>query len=475
MQVPKIDPTNNRLTTEGPGQTIRQKNTSGEALSIIGSAVENIGQAFYKANLLTEQTKAENNYNARMMDIKERAANDPDTSDEKLKAYHDEIAQASTDSADFIKSGGAKQQFGLELQGKSDIAKFQISTNFQKKKLQDLKDNTEIYLQGAQDNYIRTTDPKLKASAIIERNAKIKKLVDVNMLTPAEGKLQMMKLDKDWALAQVNYDISTNPEAARKALAGKEYINVPEEDRVDLMHKAGIAIKQNARDAADQIETAQIQTQANYLSKLAGGQANWMTLADVAKDVRNGAIPEKFATAYADVLEARAKGKQFQPSQDENRNYPQFINAVYQAKDQKELQNAMYSLLLDHKNISQEKMSVLINGALERGKALSLDPKQIDPKQQEIDSAAMAISNMGRRTGMDPQDISEIYQNFNNDIAAGKTPKEALDKGVRANALKKNPALVNIPITGKIMIDRNGNKAMVFPDGHFEEIQSSKK
>lgn len=472
MQVPKIEPTNNRLTTEGPGQTISQKNTTGEAISILGDTVQNIGNAFYKANLLAEKTKAENFYNSRMADIEQRAAEDPDTSDEKIKSYHDEINQASTDSADFIKTNSEKSLFGLELQGKSDMTKFHINNDFQKKKINELKDNTEIYLQTAQDNYIKSADPRFKASAILERNNKIKEAVGAHLLTPAEGQLQIMKLDKEWALAQVNYDIATNPEMAIDSLKKKEYENVDEKDRVDLMHKAGIAIKQNVRDAADQIEIAQIKTQSDYLSKMASGQANWMTLSDVANDVRQGAIPEKFATAYADVIDDRAKGKEYMPNAEENKNYPQFISAIYQAKDQKELQQALYGILIDHKNMSQEKMAVLINGALERGKTLSLNPKQIDTKQQEIDSAAMAISNMGRRTGMNPQDISEVYQNFNKDLASGKTPKEALDNGVRINALKKNPALADIPISGKIKMDRFGNMARVFPDGHFEEIDS---
>ncbi len=470
MQVPRVYPTNNTLTTVGPGQTISQKNTTGEVISTIGQTVQNIGAAFQKVDLLTEKTKAENAYTSKMVDIESRAAQDGDTSPEKQKAYHDEINQATTDSASFIKTPSEQQQFSLELQGKSDIAKMKVNAGFQKKKIKESKDNIEIYLQQAQDNFIKSTDPKTKATAILERNNKIKDAVNANLLAPAEGQLQIAKLDKKWALAQVNYDITTNPEMARDGLKNKEYDNISEQDRVDLIKKSDLAIKQNAQAAADQIEVAQIKTQSDYLSKMASGQASWMTLSDVANDVRNGSIPEKFGTAYADVIKARAQGIQYRPKQDENRNYPDFISKIYEAKDQKELQGALYGLLLDHKNISQEKMSVLINGALERGKALSLNPAQLDSKQQEIDSAASAVVNMGRRNGMSNNEISDVYQNFNKDLASGKTPKESLDNAMKINALKKNPSLLSIPATGKMMIDQNGNRAMVFPDGHFEEI-----
>lgn len=460
MQVPRIGVTSNTLTTRGPGQTTNQKNTTGEVVDILGKTVQNIGEEFQRADLLFEKTKAENSYNSRMADIEQRAAQDNDTSPEKQKAYHDEINQAASDSSSFIKTPSEQKLFSLELQGKSNIAKMNISNDFQKKKIKETKDNIEIYLQQAQDDFIKSNDPRFKASSILERNNKIKEAVDANLLTPSEAKLQIVKLDHDWGLAQVNYDITTNPDMAKDGLKNKEYANISEEDRVDLLKKSNLAIKQKTQEQADQIELSQISNESNYLSKFANGEAGWMTISDIASDVRQGIIPEKFGSAYADVIKAQGE---YQPQQPENENYPAFIDAIYKAKDKKELQNSLLGLLKDHKNISQEKLSVLINGALQRGNALSLRPAQIDPKQQEVDSAAMAVTNFGRRAGMSSNQISDIYQNYNKDVSAGKTPKEAYENAINAHVVSQYPAAATMENPPNLIIDSNSPIRVIFP------------
>ena len=61
--------------------------------------------------------------------------------------------------------------------------------------------------------------------------------------------------------------------------------------------------------------------------------------------------------------------------------------------------------------------------------------------------------------------------NFNPDLK--KTDEEITDftnSLIKSEAVKLNPKIGSLPDTGKIMIDANGNKAKVYPDGRYEEI-----
>lgn len=227
---------------------------------------------------------------------------------------------------------------------------------------------------------------------------------------------------------------------------------------------------------AEKIEVQRIiKNQSDRLTKFASGDSSWQDLDEIAKEVREGNLPEKFGAALSDVITAREYGE-YRPGQ-ENKNYPAFIEKVYNAGSQEEIQKALVGLLNDHKDIAQDKMAVLINEAIKRGESLPLrsedESSNYNPQQTGIDIAVKAGLDFGRNNGLTSQEVSDIHQDFMFEVGKGRTPDEANRIAQQKFALRTNPNLANIPIEGKMMIDANGVKALVYPDGSWKEMGTS--
>jgi len=64
----------------------------------------------------------------------------------------------------------------------------------------------------------------------------------------------------------------------------------------------------------------------------------------------------------------------------------------------------------------------------------------------------------------------EAQRLFINGVNKGLSPENAKDVAIKSIALKTNSKISNLPKEGKVMIDKNGNKAMVYPDGTFKDL-----
>lgn len=202
-------------------------------------------------------------------------------------------------------------------------------------------------------------------------------------------------------------------------------------------------IQQQAQVATVQ---KQISGQANLLGQLANGKGGWMNMDDMASLVQQGVVSEKFARAYSDVVASKGG---YQPKEDRNTNFPQFIDAIYHAKDQTTLHDTLIDLMQQHKNMSQDAMAVLINSAIKRSGSLPLDAKfqsaaNSDPKQLNIDAGARAVANFGRRNGMDPNEIGFLYSNYYSKVSKGTPVPQAIDEAQRQYAVAKYPAMATM-------------------------------
>lgn len=462
-KIPRIMPSGNQLTSESPNALQRTTGFTGQAAQAVGSTISNYGEMFQRANMLAEKTKAQNDLETKLNDIHARADADTDISEGRRQEYDNEIKKATEESSKFITIPQERSIFTSEAQSKAQITRNRVNNSFLKKMVADGKENLDIYLNNKKDGFIKAQSFPEKQMAIVERDAKIDEMVKAGMLDPAEATHLREFQRKDWAKSQVEYDIGVNPTLARDILKDNQYPDITEEQRVDYLDKANTAIRKNNQDAIDEAEFNRINNEAEYLGKLSAGDLNWMTASDIAADVRAGRVSERFGLAMTDVIKARGR---YRPQATENANYPEFINNIYKAKDQKQLNDSLLSILHEHKNMSQEKLAVLINGAMQRAKSLPLHSEagsQIDPKQQEIDSGAMAVTNYGRRSGMSSVEIGNIYQNYNKDILEGKSPKEAFDAATRAHVIAQYPAAATMENPPNLIIDANSPIRVIFP------------
>jgi len=66
--------------------------------------------------------------------------------------------------------------------------------------------------------------------------------------------------------------------------------------------------------------------------------------------------------------------------------------------------------------------------------------------------------------------IVNLISNFVKGVKAGLSPQDAHTMAVNAENIRVNPDIVKSSEKGQLMMDAKGNKAIVYPDGHFEEV-----
>lgn len=243
-------------------------------------------------------------------------------------------------------------------------------------------------------------------------------------------------------------------------------------DRYDTILKSLVTSADRIKRDNDLIASEKrISNEVNYLTNFASGQL--VNIDNVMKDAREGNVNERMAVALQNVISTKGR---YRPQENSNANYPEFIRSIYRAKDQEELHQSLINLLQNHSNMSVDKMSILINGAMQRSGNLPLsrkngDHKPITPEQQAIDSGAMSVLEFGKNSYLSNFETSGLYGDYMSAVKSGKKPKEAMDATINGYRLQKNPKFMNLSEKGQLMIDARGNKAMVFPDGRVEELQ----
>ncbi len=127
--------------------------------------------------------------------------------------------------------------------------------------------------------------------------------------------------------------------------------------------------------------------------------------------------------------------------------------------------------------LSQDRLNVLVSAAMMRSKSLPLgskydDTTNFDSKQSQVDTAALSLSQWQNKTQISD---GNLWTRFLGAIGQGKPPQQAHDEAVQQTLLENRPSLMGIPPNGKTMIDKEGNMAIMYPDGHFEEINAGTK
>lgn len=158
---------------------------------------------------------------------------------------------------------------------------------------------------------------------------------------------------------------------------------------------------------------------------------------------------------------------------DQDSSFADATEKVFSAGSKEQISKYMTNVLKESK-ISQDRLNILFGAAADRGKNLAdLDgqSKGSNPLQSWIDSGFKALQGWNKKQ---EKPDSQTYADYMQSVSSGKTPDEALQKAVGSSAIRVNPGITAIPPTGKTMIDRNGNMAIVYPDGHFEELDGKK-
>lgn len=306
-RINKIQPTHNTITTASPNAPIRDKGATSDILVHLGKTGEQIGEALHRASVLAEKTKAQNFLDSQLRDIQTRAANDNDLSTDNLQKYRDEIDQSVSDASEFIKTPFDRTDFELQSASKANISHSRIGSVFTQKKLEVGKAELDIFMDNKRNEYVSAVHPMEKEQALIERDTKINEAVDAGYLDPAQAKTMKHAEDKKWSIAQVDYDIDTDPYLAKKMLEQGAYKGLGESEKIKLKKQADAAIKARA-----------IEMENDVMDRFIEEDITVDEILQLSAPVDEGGLGPKKAEQYARKLET----KQNRDITELKRNFP---------------------------------------------------------------------------------------------------------------------------------------------------------
>lgn len=229
----------------------------------------------------------------------------------------------------------------------------------------------------------------------------------------------------------------------------------------------------------------QTDSEQNILGGLLDGSLNWTNL----NKIDDSDVSDKFKMAAKDAIAKKIKNINNPKSansqvtvsdagfiKSDDKIFASHIANVLNSGNKEKIMETMGNALNNFGDgkISQDKLNILLRLSIARGSKVPIkmdadNGVQPDSKQAEIDAGTKSILDwQGKTRSSDPQ----VFNDYFNKLDSGMPVKQAHDEAVRANGLKINKALMGLPVEGKIMVDGNGNKAKVFPDGHYEPVEA---
>lgn len=201
-----------------------------------------------------------------------------------------------------------------------------------------------------------------------------------------------------------------------------------------------------------------IKTRFDLIAKTLSGEINWTNSDELIRQVARTDI--RLAEGIKKTLGVE---DDFEPEEKKNEKFLELAENMFSSSDPEEVSDFLVSALSDTKDISRDRLAILMYAARARSEEL---------ERGEGKGFLETVVNMIKST--------PFYERVNiliNTIKRMQTEKAEGEKiigiakdEIRKQRLKENPVIGTFPEKGQLMIDANGNKSIVYPDGR-EEIE----
>jgi hypothetical protein len=205
-----------------------------------------------------------------------------------------------------------------------------------------------------------------------------------------------------------------------------------------------------------------------YIAQIGDGSLNWENATETIRDVATK-DPE-LAEAMKKVFESKGG---YYAEEIGNEGFQNLANDIFKAKDTESISKFLIRALKENKNISRDRLAILVDAARERAKELPLSvkgQKAVSPKRSFWDSAWDAIMLSNPLTA--PFVLMSTVGRAKAENAQGEQILNIANDEIRKQRIKDNPVIATLPAKGRLLMDRYGNKAIVYPDGSYEEVMS---
>jgi hypothetical protein len=413
-------------------------------------ALQDITQKWSDAHDVMQYTEAKAKYGVATADIENRAAVDPDF--KNSGKYFKELEDAKKNSITGISNKQVGDKLNAEFDYGNEISKIKIDANFKGKQLEYNKVMLSTNIDELQRRRILSSTPSEK----MDYEERISSLINYNKIagtiSDAEAHKLLLASKESGALA----GISVNPDAAIQELKDNKgyYSDMPLEDRASLIEKAKDLKHRQAKEDTQLIKDIQMNTEAQIVMDMANGKS--VPLSSLSEMLKKNIITADFAESAIKAITSPDSIGAITNSEE----FSKLTEDIFKSDKKEEVRKTVKNILKgggDGK-LSKDDMAILISSA---------QNKNIEKR----DAASLAVKTLGDWADKVKADRADVFRDFQKKISSGKEPQLAVQETMNENTVKIKPELIKLPVTGKVMIDKNGNKAMVFPDGHYEEMK----
>lgn len=439
-------------------------------ISKVGTAMQNITQKWSDANDVMEFTKAKSNAQIAIANQEALAKNDPNP--DNAQAHIKAIQDATTQATEGISNQMVSQKASQEINAEAMISSIKINGMFKEKQML----ANDIALSSTADLAAQSKSNAVTAAQAQQIEHDFLTTVQRNYASGLINEGRAKSLIDDYRMGEVKNDIikegairigdSNVLTEINKGKDGK-YTALSTDQRTEADRMVRLMVRDNHQISIEQNMSNRVDT----IKAIANGDVTWQN----TTFIKNMATKDPdLAEALQKVLMANTKGANYSAEEDKNADFETLIGNVFKANTKEDINKYLVQSLKP--GMSMDRLSIIVNAAEQRGAMLPTTDAstngKTDPKQEEMDNAVKHIQNFVKAS---KQKDDNVFVNFFKNLTGGSTPTEAAGKAINTQAVTNRPDLIGNPVTGKTMIDRYGNRAIVYPDGHVEEIKGKSK
>lgn len=450
----------NNITANKAGPNRNEVDQSINDQNKVLGTMQNIAQKMSDAHDVMQYTEAKTRHDAALMDIQLRA--DADQNYRNSSNYLKELQKAKDESLKGIDNQAVANKARQDFEQDTMIAGIKIKDNFFRKEMKDNRLNlqTDVAHLYQQKTQVRTEAQRLMSE--VQINELLQAQVDTGLINQQEAANLKYNSEKQ-AFENLIY---SNPEEGMRQLKDS-HTTLSSEDKGKLLDDGRLVLKKQKELADWQLEQNQIQSTISLSEAL---HNNTLSPQMVRGMQQNGQIDSETAAIFDSI----ALNKTYEIPESTSLAEPDYFLRLLEDShgDKKQTTKVLKDAAVAYGNnkIGTNQYLYFIQNAKTTFNNQSNGQFTKTKEQSGVSSALEGLKAFGDIISAPARWEAKAFTSFFDRFKPGDDPNKIKQDIINEKTLDVNSKISAFPQEGKMMVDKNGNKALVFPDGHVEEI-----
>lgn len=506
-KLPALKSPEGSMTTEASSvkQDPSKAGLGGKMIEAAGDAFSALGQKFDDLRDHSEISKAKAEGINAIDDIHTKAMQDPDVwgAPDKVKEQLDNLKDTL---ASKITSPDARNKFSEEWDVESARKFVGINTQLRAKQIDVDKATTHAVVESKAREFANATHPEERNTIKQQIIEQVNRSVQLGSMNAGAARKYVVDTFGKMNTEQVEHDLnilrtSDNPKSMYDTMKaelekGKDgmYPDLTEKQRGEFLNKTekmyakADVIKTEVNNNRQNIRADALSTQLSSGTldpmKLNEARANNHITAEDYKTFYDNLLAKDSETIGSDhvamhALEENILGtmKSGELTKDRGLDWPATRRAIIQANTEGKISKNDMNKLLEYHLMPQQDMIKKLQDDVNQPKNDTEFLAQQNEKKGAVtrrQSLIESVMNMFKKhTDNKPRETAHLLVDHMNYVKDNKTTDEGFTKAaqdvINQNNKKSNMYIPGLSESGVMMIDAKGNKAKVYPDGHYDE------